>query len=258
MTEAESTNEGCHRGRAVAVLLVLAATATSIALLPATASAAECDADYCTERTTNSNGVYILVIPAGGIALVPGGSAFADCKWNVKADFGDGSEPEELEFDAAKEFRSSHKFPEPGIYYVDIHASNGVHAGDLTKCPDLHIRAKVTYPEPPPEETEEPGPEGPGAQAPGGGDAVVAIQPPVAAAGPTPQPSPYWRACGGGVRAHLVACRRAKQVLRTARALLSGARLEQGATFRAAGFSCRARANGDLACRRGQRRVLGT
>jgi hypothetical protein len=247
-----------RRGR-LAIPPVLAALAASLAFLPAWASAAECPADKCFEFTTSPNGVYVLTIPARGIALIPGGSGLADCKWSVKAEFGDGSEPEELEFDASKAFTSSHTFPAPGVYIVDIYATEGIHAGSSTACPDLHIQAKVTYPEPVPEESEEPAPEGPGAQAPGGGGgAAAATQAPAGAAAPAPPPgSPYWKACGGVARAHLVACRKAKRVIRAARSLLSRARLEQGASFKAAGFGCRLRGNGDLACQRGKQRVLG-
>jgi hypothetical protein len=249
-----------RRGR-LAIPPTLAAIAASLALIGAAgASAAECPADYCTERTTMPNGIFELKIPPKYIAFIPieGSSELVDCTWQVRVDFGDGSEPEKLEFDASKEFSASHQFPEPGVYYVEIYAEEGIHAGNKTECPDEHIQAKVTYPEPPPKETEEPGTEGPGTQPPGGGGGAVAAATPPPAAAPTPAPGPPWRACGGGIRAHLVACRRAKRVIRAARAFLSRAKLEQGASFQAAGFSCRLRGNGNLSCRRGRQRVLGT
>jgi hypothetical protein len=248
-----------ERGRrwlGVPVLLLALTAAMMIAAPAERAGAAECPADYCTERTTDANGNYFLTIPAGGISLIPGGAALADCKWQVEVQFSDGSEPEELVFDATKEFKSSHQFPEPGLYLVDIYATKGVHSGGSSECPDLHIQAKVTYPEPPPpKETEEPPQGGPGAQAPGGGAAAAAGT----AAAPSPPPAPYWQACGGGMRAHLLTCRKARAVLAAARDLLSRAGLAHGGTFKAAGFSCSRRggSSGAISCRRGRQRVLG-
>lgn len=223
---------------------------------------AACEADYCTERTTNEDGFYLLTIPAGGIALIPGGSALADCKWEVEAQFSDGSPPETYFFDATQPFQSSHTFPEPGVYFVDIYATEGVHGAGPSKCPDLHIQAKVTYPEPP-QEPEEPGPEGPGISSSGGGAAATA-QPPVIVPAPQPEASTFWRDCGGGVLAHRVPCPKARRVIGAARSLLAHARpsdrLAEGAIFKAAGFSCRLR-KGDatsVSCRRGRQRVLGT
>jgi hypothetical protein len=256
MAEVDSTNRRCRRRAGLVIVLVLGAMAVGAAFVPAGASAAECPADRCFEFTTNARGIYVLSIPAGGIAFL-GGAELGDCKWQVKVEFSDGSPPEELEFDAAKAFVSSHQFPAPGVYLVDIHATEGVHEADQAKCPDLYIQAKVTYPTPPPpKEEEKPAPEGPGVQAPGGGSVPAATQTPSDAT-PQTDPDPYWQACGSGVRAHLVPCSRAKRVIRAARSLLARARLEKGATFTAARFSCRLRANGGVACRRGRQRVLG-
>jgi hypothetical protein len=183
-----------------------------------------------------------------------------ECTWEVEAEYGDGSPNGSYVFSEAIGLEAEHTYPEPGVYTFDAYATHGEHDGTSEPCPDVHVEATVVYPDStPPEEPEEPAPEGPGVQAPGGGSsAAAATQPPAAAEPPATQPNPYWRACGGGIRVHLVACHRAKQVIRAARDLLSRARLEQGASFKAAGFSCRLLGNGDLACRRGKQRVLGT
>ena len=232
-----------------------------ILIAPQRAEAIDCQTAICVslpERTTDAKGKYTLFIPADYV-----GTQYPDlngCTWQVNAQFGDGSEPEEYEFHEESNFGASHAFPEAGHYQVVIDATEGERS-DHSECPDVHIEVPVTYPVPPPPKEEESAPESPGVQPPGGGGgggaAAAATQQPAGAA-PQPQPRPpYWHACGGGVRAHLVACGKAKRVIRAARALLARARLEQGATFRVAGFSCRLRGNGDVACRRGKQRVLG-
>ena len=260
MDEADSTHGKTRNRRGLAVPGLLACLIVSALAFSAaeSAAAAECPADYCTERATNENGFYLLMIPAGGIALIA--PSLADCKWEVEAQFSDGSPTEFYSFDASKSFQSSHTFPEPGVYFVDIYATEGVHGGDSTPCPDLHIQAKVTYPEPAAKETGEPGPEQPLAHPPAGGGAVAGSQPPAGAPPAGSSPVPYWRACGGGVRAHLVSCPKARKVIRAARDLLSRARLARGAVFQAGGFSCRLRHGtaGSVSCRRGRQRVLGT
>lgn len=226
---------------------------------------AACEADYCTERTTNKDGFYLLMIPAGGIGLIE--PPLADCRWEkVEAQFSDGSPPEFFSFDATKEFKSSHTFPEPGVYFVDIYATEGIHSDGPSECPELHIQAKVTYPEPPPpKEPKEPQPEGPKAPPPasaGGGSASAGT--PAAPRPASPALDRFWRECGGGVLAHRVRCPKARRVIGAARSLLARARssdrLTAGAVFEAAGFSCRLR-KGDatsVSCRRARQRVLGT
>jgi hypothetical protein len=258
MAEADPGQTVERRWRRLAIpVLVLGLIAAPAIVSPAErAAAAECPADYCLELKTNANGIYVLTIPAEGIALMPGGSALADCIWQVEAQFSDGSEPETYVFDATKEFKSSHKFPEPGVYYVDIYATEGVHGDGPSECPDRHIQAKVTYPEPPPPK-EEPEPEEPGAQLPPGSPASPAspLSSSTAPSSAGSHEAPYWRACGTGVRAHRVTCRKARQVIREARDFLARARLKQGASFKAAGFNCRLR-RGSLSCRRGPQSVL--
>jgi hypothetical protein len=258
MAEVESTNERSPRWRAVAILLLLAALAAGLALIsPPPASAAECEADYCTTVFTEPDGRATLTIPGGLVRFAY--PALKECTWEVEAQYGDGSPSGSYVFSEAIGLEAEHTYPQPGVYVFNAYAAQGMHDGTSEPCPDVRIEATVVYPDstPPPEETEEPGPEGPGVQAPGGEVAAAPTQPPAGAASPTPLPT-YWRACGGGVRAHLAGCRRAKEVIRAAKGLLSQARLEQGATLRAAGFSCRLRGDGDLACRRGKQRVLGT
>ncbi|HEY7255837.1 MAG TPA: hypothetical protein VH476_04060 [Solirubrobacterales bacterium] len=214
-------------------------------------------AAFCLDANTNASGFYGLFIPANYIQSQEGGAPLDNCTWQVEADYGDGSPPGKYVFEEDKLFTAGHTFPEPGVYDVVINATEGQHI-DESPCPDLLIEATITYPEPPPqEEAEEAAPGGPGAEAPGGGGGAPAAPPPAGTPPPAPPHQPYWSGCGGGVRAHLIACRKAKRVIRSARAFLSRARLEQGASFRAAGFTCRLRGNGDVACRRGRQRVLG-
>jgi hypothetical protein len=258
MAEDESTNERCRRGRTIAILLALTATAASLALLPtAAASAAGCEADYCTTLITEPDGRATLKIPGKLVRLVY--PQLKECTWEVEAQYGDGSPSGSYVFSEAIGLEAEHTYPEPGEYTFNAYATHGMHDGTSEPCPDVHIEATVIYPKPPPppEEKEEPEAEGPGVLSPGGGSPAAAAQPLAPASVPTPQPIPYWRACSGGVRAHLVTCHRAKQVITAARKHLAMAGLERGATFMAAGFSCRLRGGGKLACRRGKQRVLG-
>src|SRR5262249_16485847 len=105
MIEVQS-GQGRGRGlRRIAAGSALILAAMTLSLTPAeSAGAAECPADYCTERVTNSEGFYLLAIPAYGITFVPGGAALADCKWEVEAQFSDGSPAEHYTFDATKSF----------------------------------------------------------------------------------------------------------------------------------------------------------
>lgn len=226
---------------------------------PAPASAA-CEADYCTSVTTRQSGIYLLSIPAKGLRfLYP---SLADCTWNVEAVYGDGTEPGEYTFSEATGLTASHTYPEPGTYVFHAYATKGLKDGTAIPCPDLHIEATVIFPEPPPPPPPEE-PEGEPTQPPvgAGGPAPGVIGPePTALLSPT---APYWRDCGGELLTHRVRCRKARQVVRAARAILTrvrpSRRLAQGAVFRVAGFNCRLLRTpfAEFSCRRGGRRILG-
>ncbi len=208
---------------------------------------AACEVDFCTTGTTDPSGVYQLDVTPAAIAF--GFPALTDCVWeDVEADFGDGSPNGEYEFDAAVGISESHQFPAPGVYTVHVYAREGTHSGSGGPCPDMEIEAVVTYPPPAPPPTPPPGETG------GSGA-------PPAPAGPSTEQRavdpPYWRNCGA-IRAHAVYCKKARRVAGTARAFISRARLAKGATFRAAGFSCKLRQSGKrpLACRQGPKRIL--
>jgi hypothetical protein len=228
-------------------------------LAPQRAQAVDCETAICIamKRTTNSKGEASLVVPPDAVGQLPWG--LDGCTWQVKVQFGDGSPSEEIEFKEESGLVASHTFPEPGVYLMTVDAIEGVRS-DLSECPDVHIDVTVTYPEPPPPK-EEPGPEEPGTEPPlaspgsagSAGSPMSSVTPPSSAGS---QNAPYWRDCGGGIRAHRVPCRKARRVIRAARSFLSRARLEQGASFRVEGFSCRLR-RGSLSCRHGSRRVLG-
>ncbi len=241
---------------ALPCLVLLLATVS-----PARAGAAvDCESAICItleEKLTNSHGQYNLFIPADYVGYeIP---ELNGCSWQVEAQFGDGSAPEHYEFHEEALFLASHLFPGPGHYQVVIDATEGKRS-DESKCPDVHIEVPVTFSAPPPpEETEEPTQEGPAVQVPGGGGATAANPGAASATVPTPGPNPYWRACGGGIRSHLVVCRRAQGVIAAARDFLSHVGPAQGGAFTAAGFSCRRRGGSPAAisCRRGRQRVLG-
>ena len=96
------------------------------------------------------------------------------CTWDVEAQYGDGSEPGEYVFSETDGLEAEHTYPEPGVYTFDAYATEGLHDGTSEPCPDLHIQATVTYPEPPPpKEPEEPEPEEP-VKVPAGGSGVAA------------------------------------------------------------------------------------
>jgi len=257
MAEVEATHERCHRRRALAILLLAAAILAAPGLLrTAEAAAAGCEADYCTTVITDPDGRATLTIPGKLVRLAY--PQLKECTWEVEARYGDGSPPGSYVFSETTGLEAEHTYPKPGTYTFNAYATNGMHDGTSESCPDVHIEATVIYPDStPPEEEQEPGPGGPGVQVPGTG-AGVAANPLPAGTPPMSRATAYWQACGHGVRAHLVPCRRAKRVVRAARGLIPRAKLELGATFKAAGFSCRLRADGDVACRYGKQLVLGT
>jgi hypothetical protein len=246
--------------------------ALCLALAPGHAAAACPEGvDFC--GTTNQQGTYVLYIPPFSVlSKFPGYeelAALEDCVWEVGVEFGDGSPGEVYTFDAAIGLTGSHTFPQPGTYFVEVHAREGKHAGSEEPCPDFDQTAGITYPEPPPqEEPEEPQPpdppDPPGPQNPPTGDPADATPAdPMTGLGPSPNTttrSSFWRSCGAGVRTHRVGCRRGRRVIRRAASAIA----RQPASFsgrlpgRAMGFACRLRLtpSREIACRRGSRRVL--
>jgi hypothetical protein len=246
--------------RAILLLLLLGALA-----LPSPAQAdPACEADYCTIAVTKPDGRYQLTIPPHVVGFFF--EELAGCTWTaVEAQYGDGSEAGEYEFGDAEGLEAEHTYPEPGVYIFHAYATEGLHDGTSEACPDFHVQATVTYPEPPPLEPEEPEPEEP-VRGPAGGSAVAAppqIQLPDLQL-PVPATERFWRDCGKDIRAHRVPCPRARRVIAAARSILTRARpserLAQGAVFKAGGFSCRLRddAAGSVSCWRGRQRALGT
>jgi hypothetical protein len=242
---------------------MLAALITGFMALSAAprASAAGCEADHCT-----ISGMIVVTEPDGRATLkIPGKlvriayPALKECTWEVEAQYGDGSPPGSYVFSEAAGLEAEHTYPEPGTYTFNAYATNGMHDGTSEPCPDVHIEATVIYSDSTPEEPEGHEPEGVKPPPSGGaGSPAVTLPPLIIPPLRSPKPVPFWKACGGGVRAHLVGCDKAKRVIHSARELLSRSRPEQGATFRAAGFSCRVRNGGTLSCRHGAQRVLGT
>jgi hypothetical protein len=238
------------------VALVLPALITGFMAFSAApkASAAGCEADYCTIVVTEPDGRATLKIPGKLVRIAY--PELKECTWEVEAQYGDGSPPGSYVFSEAIGLEAEHTYPEPGTYTFNGYATKGMHDGTSEPCPDVHIEATVIYTDPNP--PEEPEPEGVKPPPSGGGGSPAVTLPPVTFPPlESPKPIPYWKACGGGVRAHQVACRKAKQVVRSARSVLSRTRPEQGATFTAAGFSCRLHKGGSISCRRGAQRVLG-
>jgi hypothetical protein len=241
--------------RAILPLLLLGALA-----LPSPAQAGPaCDADQCLTVITGPDGSYELKIGANSIGFFY--EELDGCTWAVEAQYGDGSEPGEYVFSETEGLEAAHTYPAPGVYTFDAYATEGLHDGSSEPCPDIHIQATVTYPEPPPpKEPEEP------AKGPAGGSGAAAppqaqlpdIQLPAAAT------DRFWRDCGNEIRAHRLPCPKARRVIGAARSVLTRARpserLAQGAVFKAEGFSCRLRddAAGSVSCWRGRQRALGT
>ncbi len=246
--------------RAILLLTLLGALA-----LPSPAQAdPACEADKCLTVVTKPDGSYTLAIPGNAIGFFY--EELDGCTWNVEAQYGDGSEPGEYVFSETDGLEAEHTYPAPGVYTFDAYATEGLHDGTSEACPDLHIQATVTYPEPPPpKEPEEPEPEEP-VKVPAGGSGVAAspqVQPPDIQL-PAPAIDRFWRDCGKDVRAHRLPCPKARRVIGAARSILARARpserLAQGAVFKAEGFSCRLRddAAGSVSCWRGRQRALGT
>jgi hypothetical protein len=242
--------------RRLAILaLPVALAAIVLALLAAErASAAECKADFCTKVITEPDGRATLQIPGKLLRLrYP---ELQECTWKVSVEYGDGSPQGELTFSEAIGLEAEHTYPKPGAYTLNAFATEGVKEGTAEPCPDKHIEASVIFPEPAPpvEVPEESGKE---VRVPGGGGPLVA--PPDVNFTPGPTPVPRWRACGRGVRAHLVGCAKARKVIAAARGILSRESRSNDATVQASGFTCRRRGgSGSLSCRRGPQRVLGT
>jgi hypothetical protein len=247
---------------AAALLTIVAALLASPGVSRADEKCADGN-EYTFCKTTEKNGTYTLIVPKGDLLalLEPAFAPYKDCTWSVLADFGDETTGDYV-WDAEIGLTASHKFPAPGSYIVTVDATEGTHNQSGEPCPDLHLTAYVTYPEPveepPEEEPEEPGEEGPPLEEnPGGGgptqSAGAQDAPGQLAAGT--RSSPYWSRCGRGILAHRVRCRRARAVMREARPSLA-----QGlpAPVHVLGFSCHLRPNAKrtIACRRGERRIL--
>ena len=129
--------------------------------LPSSAQAdPACEADKCLTVVTKPDGSYTLAIPGNAIGFFY--EELDGCTWNVEAQYGDGSEPGEYVFSETDGLEAEHTYPAPGVYTFDAYATQGLHDGTSEACPDLHVQATVTYPEPPPpKEPEEPEPEEP-------------------------------------------------------------------------------------------------
>ena len=91
----------------------------------------------------------------------------SDCTWQVNADFGDGSEPEELRIPARNPTSAPTTPSRPGHLPRSTSTRPKANDADRATCPDLHIEAQVTYPDPPPPKEEESAPEEPRSAAPG-------------------------------------------------------------------------------------------
>jgi hypothetical protein len=207
---------------------------------------------------TSATGVYTLNIPAHYIGSQPYlYPSLKECRWDVSADFGDGSPPWVGTFDTEVGIKETHKYPSYGVYHATIDATNGKKPNEAP-CESVHIEVTVTWsepappppPPPPPPPTEETtGGGGPAGGGSGGG-----------ATGEEEKREPgqalivYWSECGRGIYVHRVGCRKAGTVVGKARPrLLRGLH-----SVRVAGFSCtfRQKALRRISCRRGSRRIL--
>lgn len=244
------------RSRA-ALAAALAGLFALLMLAAPSRSAAACPTEpFCV--TTDANGTYVLKVPPASVIAYfkPEFAALEDCVWPVVVDFGDGSPDAIYEWVASTGLTGSHTFPAPGVYTVHIDATGGTHAESGEPCPDVHIVATVTYPEPaspppgePPLEEAAGGPGGSPAGSIGGGGLPNVEAPAAGAAAPA-----FWRRCPHGVLTHQVSCRRGLVVVQLALARLLGR-----GTARADGFVCHLRsAPGPVRCRRGPQRILAT
>jgi hypothetical protein len=245
------------KGIIVAVLVALGVATVSA---PSAGADVPCPVQYCTD----SDGEYVLLVPA----LSPNHPVFgpyADCVWAVEVDFDDGTAEHYL-FDAAVGLTGSHVFPEPGrTYIVQIGLTEGHHGQTTDPCPNLGLSAEVRFrtpaeetgdpdvpPPPPPPPTVPPDP-GELVTPPSAASETATASPPDEPAS-APESGPYWRNCRRGVYTHQVGCRKGRRVARSA-----VARLSRPGNVRAGGFSCRLPRGPlqSIACQgRGEQRIL--
>ena len=136
------------RSRSLAVPVMAAAlisTAAALWLAPG-AAAAGCQADYCTTVVTEPDGRAVLEVPGKLVRIAY--PTLKECTWSVEAQYGDGSMPGEYVFSESIGLEAEHTYPKPGVYTFNAFATKGLHDGTSEPCPDVHIEATVTYPEP--------------------------------------------------------------------------------------------------------------
>jgi hypothetical protein len=247
-----------RRTATLAAGLVLAAATAS--LLAPTRAEAACPTKLC--LNTDAGGTVHLEVPPLSVVafFYPEVAPYEDCKWDVvNVEFGDGSPKETYVWDGTKSFVGSHTFPSPGVYTVQINATQGHHQPSGEPCPDFPVTATVTYPVPPPPPKEKPPessetPTGNG-QRPGGSNGSGGSSTAEEEREPGPShPNLIWRLCGSDVYAHRVACAKARRVVKGALEKLSGP-----GSARVAGFRCRLNPDQPrpISCRRGTSRILG-
>jgi hypothetical protein len=243
--------------RAATIGAVLAVLGGAAALAPTAEATKPCPVKYCTDST----GKYVLTVPP--LTDNPVLSGLADCVWDVRVTFGDGTE-EDYVFDASVGLTGSHTFPTPGMsYVVQIHLGEGHHAQGGESCPEYDQVAEVLY-RTPGEEEDEPveetptGPTDPPEQG-GAGTGPVPVAPTANAPGEpgvapiSADPDPYWRRCRGAIRTHLVSCRKGRRVAGAATA-----KLTRPGSAKVSGFTCRLPAGGTqpIVCARRAQRIL--
>ena len=163
--------------------------------------------DYCTPNgLTNTDGSYNLSIPADAIGFDIHGE-LDGCTWQRRSPVRRRVRTRRVRLQRDRRPRSrSTPIPATGGLPRRHLRDGRAPRRDLgSECPDLHIQATVTYPEPPPpKETEEPQQEGPGAGP--GRRSAPRPSPPGRGGRHGPEPPAgdrrFWRACGGGIRAH--------------------------------------------------------